>query len=169
MDSKKLLAGLLTACALHHLPALALEEGKPAPRLMGKSLAGEAFDLSAEAGRVVIVNFWASWCVPCREEMPALETYYQQHKGEGLRILAISMDEPSDDHLVREVMRNYSYPAAFSRDINYKGYGRIWRMPMTFVIDRRGILRKDGSEGDPKIDLPILEKLVTPLLKADPH
>lgn len=145
----------------------AVEVGKPAPILETKLINGKSFKLGEEAGNVVIVNFWASWCAPCREEMPALETYYQQHKAEGLRIVTISMDEAADDDKVRQVMRSYSYPAALSREANYKGYGRIWRMPMTFVIDRHGILRKDGSVGEPKIDMPTLEKIVTPLLKTN--
>ena len=98
--------------------------------------------------------------------MPALEAYYQQHKAEGLRILAVSMDTAADDDKVRAIMRGYSFPAAFLRETNFKRYGRIWRMPMTFVIDRHGRLRHDGSVGDDaSIDLPTLEKIVTPLLK----
>ncbi|EXF93039.1 redoxin [Pseudomonas fluorescens HK44] len=94
------------------------------------------------------------------------ETYYQQHKGEGLKIIAISMDEPEDDPMVHKVMAHYSYPAAFQRDADFKGFGRIWRLPMTYIIDRQGVVLKDGSVGDPKIDRPLLDKLVTPLLTA---
>ncbi len=144
----------------------AVEVGKPAPNVKAKLIDGRSFDLASEAGKVVIVNFWATWCAPCRQEMPALDAYYRQHKDEGLRIIAISMDSPADDQAVHEVMRQYSYPAAFKRDANYDGYGRIWRMPMTFVIDRQGILRKDGSVGEPKIDSAILDRIVTPLLKT---
>ncbi len=140
----------------------AIDEGKPAPSIEGKLINGMSVKLNKTDKSVVIVNFWASWCAPCRQEMPALEAYYQQHKAQGLRVLAISMDDPTDDDKVRAVMRSYSFPAAFNRDVDYSGYGRIWRMPMTFVIDSKGILRKDGSVGDPKIDLPTLEKVVTP-------
>lgn len=147
-------------------PAQAIEEGKPAPALEAKLLDGTPFSLSAAAGNVVIVNFWASWCEPCREEMPALETYYQKHRAEGLKVLAISMDEAADETKAREVMRSFTFPAALVRNTSIKGYGRIWRIPLTFVIDRQGVLRKDGWYGDPKIDLPALEKSVTPLLEA---
>ena len=98
--------------------------------------------------------------------MPAMETYYQKHKDQGLRILAISMDDPEDDAKVYQTMKQFSYPAAFQRDADYSGYERIWRMPMTFIIDRKGILRKDGGVGPPSIDLDLLEKVVTPLLTS---
>jgi peroxiredoxin len=98
--------------------------------------------------------------------MPAMEAYYQQHKGEGLKIIAISMDEPEDDAMVHKVMAAYSYPAALQRDADFKEFGRVWRMPMTYVIDRQGVVRKDGSVGDPKIDRPLLDRLVNPLLAA---
>ncbi len=161
-----LCAALSVAITPSALPA-DMGEGKPAPAFDITTLDGKHYTLESEKGHVVLINLWATWCVPCREEMPAIDAYYQQHKDQGLRVLAVTMDEASKDPLVAEMMRKFSYPAAYKRDANLKGYGRIWRMPMTFVIDRAGILRKDGSEGDPKVDLAILEKLVTPLLKPE--
>ena len=148
--------------------AYALGDGKPAPAFEAKLLDGSTSSLAGSTGKVIVINFWATWCVPCREEMPALEAYYQKHREEGLQLLAISMDEPADDQKVLDFMRAFSFPAAFVRDANTKNYGRIWRIPLTFVIDRQGILRKDGWYGDPKIDLPLLEKVVTPLLLQRP-
>lgn len=155
---------LSLTCALQvHAGALAI--GQLAPLMTAITLDGNAFNLETDGkGKVVIVNFWASWCSPCRKEMPALESYYTQHKSEGLIVLAINMDDPKNTQVVRDIMRVFSFPAAFARDAHFDGYARIWRMPMTFIIDRNGILRKDGSVGDPKIDLPLLENLVTPLL-----
>jgi len=147
----------------------ALAVGKPAPALEARTTDGKTFSLAETAGNVVIVNFWASWCEPCRKEMPALETYYKKHQGEGLRILAISMDDPEDDAKVYQIMKDFTYPAAFQRNADYSGYGRIWRMPMTFIIDRRGILRNDGGVGPPSIDLDLLESAVTPLLTSVDH
>lgn len=161
------MAGIL-ACVVALAPfrVEALEEGKAAPQFEVTTLDGKIFKSSDARGEVVVVNFWASWCTFCREEMPALETYYQHHKSEGLQVVAISTDGPDEDGKVREIMRAYSYPASLGRMGDIRGFGRIWRLPMTFVIDRNGILRKDGSEGDPKVDLATLEKEVTPLLKA---
>jgi peroxiredoxin len=160
-----LVAGFLMMMAMPWALA-SLEVGKPAPPLEAKTIDGKNFSLADAAGKVVIVNFWATWCDPCRKEMPAMETYYKKYKDKGLRILAISMDDPEDADKVREVMKSYSYPAAFQRNADYSGFGRIWRMPMTFIIDRQGILRKDGDVGPPSIDLELLEKVVTPLLAS---
>ena len=144
----------------------AADVGNPAPPIEAKLLDGTQFSLAGTSGNVVIVNFWATWCVPCRAEMPALDAYYQKHRAEGLQLLAISMDDPRDEAKVREVMRAFTFSAALARDASFKSYGRIWRIPLTFIIDRRGILRKDGWYGAAGIDLPLLESTVTPLLEA---
>jgi cytochrome c biogenesis protein CcmG, thiol:disulfide interchange protein DsbE len=141
-------------------------EGKPAPAFEAKLLDGSTFRLADSAGSVVIVNYWATWCVPCRAEMPAIDAYYRKHKDEGVRMVAISMDDPRDEAKVREVMKSFSFPAALARDTLARGYGRIWRIPLTFVIDRKGIVRKDGWFGDPGIDEALLDQAVTPLLRA---
>ncbi|HTS83970.1 MAG TPA: TlpA disulfide reductase family protein [Usitatibacter sp.] len=146
--------------------ALAATEGQPAPAIQAKLLDGTAFNLADEAGKVVIVNMWATWCAPCREEMPALEAYYREHREQGLVLVALSMDDPRDEAKVREATRAYSFPVGFQRDAYLKGYGRIWRLPLTFVVDRNGILRKDQWYGDPGLDVRLLEQTVTPLLRT---
>jgi thiol-disulfide isomerase/thioredoxin len=158
---------LAIACLLViHGHAGAIAEGAPAPALEGQLFDGSRFSLADHTGKVVVLNFWASWCAPCREEMPALDAYYRRHRSEGLEIVAISMDNPRDEAKARELMRAFSFPAAFGREMNIKSYGRIWRLPLTFVIDRQGILRKDGWYGDALLDTAILEQTVTPLLRA---
>jgi len=140
--------------------------GEPAPEVEATLLDGATqFRVSANRGKVTIINFWATWCVPCREEMPAIDGYYKKYKATGLEVLAISMDDARDAAEVRKLARKYSFPIALKSDANFKGLGRIWRIPSTFVIDKRGILRKNGLVGDPKVDLPVLESLVTPLLE----
>ena len=160
--AKLISAFALAACASPLAVAISLD--KAAPSLDAKLITSEQFKLKEQLGKVVIINFWASWCAPCRQEMPALESYYRQHGKDGLRVLAISMDDAQDEPAVRDVMRAYSFSAAFKRDADYSGYGRVWRMPMTFIVDRQGILCRDGSVGEPAIDLPTLERIVTPLL-----
>jgi peroxiredoxin len=163
---RKLIVFFLFAALSTGTLAASLEVGKPAPSIEAQLLDGGKFSLADQRGKVVIVNIWASWCEPCRKEMPAIDTYYKAHHAEGLELLGVSLDDAKDIDQVKEVMRTYHYPVAMLTDTKMKGYGRLWRMPMTFVIDRQGILRKDGSEGEPTVDLPALDKLVTPLLKA---
>jgi len=141
-------------------------EGQPAPPMSAKLLDGTLFKLTDNAGKVVVVNIWATWCAPCRAEMPALDAYFRQHRDDGLVLLAISMDDPKDEAKVRDFIKAFSFPGALVRDADIRGYGRIWRLPLTFVVDRHGILRKDDWYGDPGLDAQLLEKTVTPLLRA---
>lgn len=139
--------------------------GRPAPPLSGTTLAGDRFGMPAQLGKVVVVRFWATWCVPCREELPAIDAYYRRRHAEGLEIIAISVDTPADRPKVEAEAGRFAFPAAMAGAAEFKGYGRIWRMPMTFVVDRRGILRFDGGAGAPvQITEQWLEQNVSPLL-----
>ena len=159
-----LVCGLLLPAAV---PAAAeLREGMPAPAIRAELLDGTRFDSATHAGKVIVLNFWASWCKPCREEMPALDAYYRAHRAEGLEMIAISIEEPDDIAKVRRAMKDFSFPAALASAARTEGYGRLWRLPVTFVIDRRGILRFDGLKYAKAMDLPALERIVTPLLRT---
>src|ERR1700675_5071885 len=82
-----LLSGLLL---LNVSPAAAqLQVGMPAPAVRAELLDGGTFDSLKQSGKVVVLNFWATWCKPCREEMPALDAYYRAHRAEGLEVIAI--------------------------------------------------------------------------------
>lgn len=143
-----------------------IKEGTPAPSLHAKLLDGKSFDLGEQAGKVVVINFWATWCAPCRAEMPAIDAYYRKHRDEGLAVLAVSMDDPGAEEKVRSVMKAFSFPAALGPQSDFKGYERIWRLPLTFVVDRGGVLRIVDWYGDPGIDEALLESRITPLLQA---
>ena len=141
-----------------------LQTGQPAPNIEATLSDGKPFSLNTNKGKVVLVNFWASWCEPCREEMPIIESYLKKNRAKGLEVLAISMDKPSDLEQAKKIMQNYSFLSADKKQMDYSGYGRIWRIPSTFIIDKQGILRKNGLTGEPQVDLKILEETVTPLL-----
>ena len=160
MAKKLLLAVLFLA-----MPCFAaLDQGKPAPPIEATLVDGSHYSLAAQRGKVVIVNFWATWCAPCRAEMPAIDAFLRKHHDEGLEVLAISMDAPGSEEKIRNVMRPFSFPAALGPGSDFKGYQRIWRLPLTFVIDRDGTLAKKDWYGDPGIDEKLLESTVTPLL-----
>ena len=155
---------LISALAKNALAAI--EVGQPAPNIEGTLIDGKPFSLQANKGKVVLVNFWASWCEPCREEMPAIEAFLKKNKSKGFEVLAITMDKPSDIEQAKQIMRNYSFLFAEKKQMDYSDYGRIWRIPSTFIIDKNGILRKNGMKGDATVDTKLLEELVTPLLNA---
>ena len=143
-----------------------IEVGQTAPNIEGTLMDGKPFSLNNTKGKVVLVNFWASWCEPCREEMPAIESYLKKNKAKGFEVLAITVDKPTDIEQAKQIMHNYSFLFADKNQMNYSGYGRIWRIPSSFIIDKQGILRKNGLTGDPKVDTKLLEEIVTPLLST---
>ena len=160
----KVVAGatLLGICSI----ASAATEGVLAPDLHATLSDGSGFTLADNRGKVMVVNMWATWCAPCRAEMPALDAYYREHHGQGLVLVALSMDDPKDAAKARELTREYAFPTGMAADARMQGYGRIWRLPMTFVIDRQGVLRKDQWYGEDGLDEAALDKVITPLLAA---
>ena len=155
---------LFTALLNIHAVFAAIELGQAAPNIEGSLIDGKPFSLNNNKGKVVLVNFWASWCEPCREEMPAIQAFLKKNKEKGFEVLAITVDKPADMEQAKQIMGQYSFLFAEKKQIDYSGYGRIWRIPSTFIIDRQGILRKNGLTGEPKVDTKILEQVVTPLL-----
>ncbi len=158
---------LLTALLVFSLPVMGadLAVGSAAPDVRARLLdSDKTFRLSARQGKVTLINFWATWCGPCKAEMPAIQAYYDRHQAQGLEILAISMDEAKDLAEVRKTAQKFTFPIALKSDADFRGLGRIWRMPSTFVIGKDGILRKNGHVGEPEVTLEQLELLVTPLL-----
>ena len=141
------------------------KEGSPAPRATANTLSGITLDTETLRGKVVVLHFWATWCPPCREEMPVLEKFYSEHRGDGLEIIAISMDEAGDETKVKQFSQKFSYSIAMQSNSKVEQFGRIWALPLTFVIDRRGILRKSDWTGQEKVDDASLAKIVLPLLQ----
>jgi peroxiredoxin len=96
--------------------------------------------------------------------MPTIQSYLDRHKDQGLQVLAISMDDPHDIAKVKRMAAPYSFTFVMQADVNYKSLGRIWRMPSTFVLDKNGVLQRNGHVGDATVTKVMLETLVTPLL-----
>jgi len=169
----RLRAGLLAlvlATALAPREAQAgnqLRIGEPAPPAMLTTLDGARIDTEGLRGRVVILTFWATWCVPCRAELPLLSAYAQAHAAEGLTVLAFSLDDPEELPRVRQVAQSYHFPVGLLARSSVPGYGRIWHIPVNFTIDRAGRLADDGwKDRHPEWTAERLQRIVTPLLTS---
>ena len=117
--------------------------GSPAPPFRLIDLSGRAVSLSDYHGRVVLLNFWATWCGPCRVEMPAMEAVYRSFKAKGLEILAISVDQQGAA-VTRPFQESLGLSFPILHDSDYQvglTYGAR-TLPMTYAIDRQGIIRQ---------------------------
>jgi thiol-disulfide isomerase/thioredoxin len=112
-----------------------------APDFTLKSLSGENLKLSELRGEVVMVNFWASWCGPCRQEMPLLEQLYKRYQPMGFTILGINVEE--DIGAAKKVLQELpvSFPILFDQENIISERYQVSAMPSTFLLDRDGKLR----------------------------
>lgn len=136
----------------------------PAASITATLLDGTPFNSEALKGQVLLVNFWATWCGPCRTEMPALDGYFRQHRERGLSVLALSVDELADEAQVREVAKPFAFAVAMMKSARLSGFGRIWRMPVCAVFDREGRLVRQDWFLQPQLDAAALDAVIQPLL-----
>lgn len=161
-----LLAATVLAAAPPALLAAPPAVGQPAPQLIVPQLDGHDFDLAKLRGKVVLVNVWATWCSPCRGEMPTLDKFYRRYHSRGLDLLGLSIDEPPAAAAVKQVMRQFSYPAALANEARANGFGDPIAVPITYVIDTRGVIRAQlQAEGPSGVSERALEEAVLPLLQ----
>lgn len=117
------------------------EVGHPAPDFELPDLDGTPVRLSSLRGRPVVVNFWATWCVPCRAEMPAIQSAYERHRAQGLEVLAVNLLE--DEQAIRPFLHelDLTLPVLLDRDGAVARDYRVTGLPSTFFIDRDGVIR----------------------------
>jgi peroxiredoxin len=143
-----------------------LRVGEPAPRATLVTLDGRRLETGDLRGRVVILTFLATWCEPCRDELPLLSEYQQGNAAKGLTVLGFSLDAPEHLDEVRAMAAPLSFPIGFLSASEAPGYGRIWHIPVSFTIDREGLLADDGwKDRNPVWTPERLERVVAPLLK----
>jgi peroxiredoxin len=135
-----------------------------APELSLENLTGSTETLTDYRGSVVLVNNWATWCPPCKAEMPTLAAYYNGHRSEGFTIIAIEAGDPVD--VVSPFVQSYNLKFPVWLDPNgasLRAFGN-GTLPSSYVIDRSGTVRYAWTG---EINREMLEKYLTPLLKED--
>lgn len=163
---KTLVACLALLPAFWLTPALALDVGDAAPALKATAFDGQVFDLGALKGKVVVLNLWATWCGPCRMEMPALDAFYVKYRARGLVLFGLSENDPGDLADVKKVMTAFSYPAALAAAAAVDDFRTPRVLPITYVIDDKGVIRAKLWPGGTPVTEENLEKAVLPLLPA---
>jgi thiol-disulfide isomerase/thioredoxin len=120
--------------------APSLAQGK-APNFALKTAEGRVVELSKLQGKVVVVNFWATWCGPCRAEMPGMLEVYGAYKGKGVEFVGISVDEGGWKDVTPFVKRmSITYPVVLDDGAVAWAYGGVNAIPTTFIVDRKGNL-----------------------------
>jgi cytochrome c biogenesis protein CcmG/thiol:disulfide interchange protein DsbE len=114
-------------------------KGKLAPEFSLESLQGQTVHLADFRGKAVLLNFWATWCQPCKIEMPWLEQMQQQYGPEGLQIVGIAMDDASKEDIAKFTKEmGVNYPILLGKESVGDAYGGVQFLPSTFFIDRNG-------------------------------
>ena len=132
---------LLAALAAFAWPASATDGAAPAPPFTLASRAGGEVSLADLKGQVVMINFWASWCGPCRKEFPALDQIYAKYKPMGFTLVAINVESEKADAEKFLATTPASFPILFDPDNKVSGSYGVSAMPTTVLVDRQGRVR----------------------------
>jgi peroxiredoxin len=122
--------------------------GHEAPNFKLRDPAGKPIELRQFRGKAVLINFWATWCFPCRDEMPELEQLYREHRGQGLVVLAVSIDNETSVKHIPEYLRegspavgSYTFPVAVDSKQEVARAYRLSGVPSSFFLDPAGVVR----------------------------
>jgi len=114
-------------------------KGKPAPPFTLQSLDGKMVSLSDFRGKAVLLNFWATWCAPCKIEMPWFVELQKQYAAQGLQIVGVAMDDASPEDIAKFAKDlGVDYPILIGKESVGDAYGGVQFLPATFYIDREG-------------------------------
>ena len=148
------------------LPSLAFSS-EPAPTLIAHDLQGNYYDLASQKGKVVVVNFWASWCGACIEEMPRLNAFYQQNKVRGLEIVGISIDRGKGIERARQLAGQVVYPVIIAKEAETNDFPAPAVLPYFYIIDKNGFIAHIINPEEESISLEAISRILEPLLNAD--
>jgi peroxiredoxin len=145
METMKRLATVIlsTLLALFAVVSLASSslEGQAAPDFVLKSATGENLRLSEHRGEVVMINFWATWCGPCRQEMPLLDDLYSRYQRVGFSLLGVNIDDDSGKAMKMVQELGVSFPVLFDERKEVSRQYAVEAMPVTVLVDRTGTVR----------------------------
>ncbi len=137
-----MVVGLLGLLGMAARPPLV---GGPAPEITLKNLQGQEVKLSDLHGKVVLLNFWATWCKPCKEEMPAMQASYDKLRGQGFVVLAVNELEDTEKVIEHVRKHGHTFPVVMDHDnVVANRYGVVG-LPVSFLVDRQGIVRERVS------------------------
>lgn len=114
--------------------------GESAPEFAVIDLNGRMVRSSDLLGKVVLLNFWASWCAPCRDEMPGFQTVFLAYREQGFSVIAVAMSDPEPLPMVKEL--GLFFPVAWPNEQIHRDYGNISRLPVSFLISKEGRIIK---------------------------
>ena len=116
--------------------------GSPAPEIVLKDLQGQEVKLSDLRGKVVLLNFWATWCKPCKEEMPAMQASYDKLRDQGFVVLAVNELEDVDKVIEHIRTHGHTFLVVMDHDNRVANRYGVVGLPASFLIDRQGIVRE---------------------------
>jgi len=136
--------------------AFSASSSGPAPGFSLSGRGGKTIDLAQFKGQVVMINFWATWCGPCRQEMPLLQDIYAKYKPMGFTMLAVNVepDQKDADAWLAKLAKPVTFPIAYDVDSKVSKLYKVETMPSTVIVDRKGNLRwmhrgyKAGAENE---------------------
>lgn len=134
-------AGLLATALFISASVAAIEIGKPAPDFTLKSLTGKNLNLTEQRGKIIVINFWASWCGPCRTEMPVLQKFYEKYQDLGVSVWGVNVEQ--ENQAGRDFLAdlNLSFPILFDASNTLSETYQVEAMPTTIIVDRDGLVR----------------------------